>query len=168
MWRWNMQIAIWAGLVFVQNHPNRKIVCPEPKLKCTLTKAISQRRGCNLRICQKDRFLFPSQLTQGRNVTNENKAKGGKTLAFSRGSAPELRKVSSYHLWVKMWKDTFPTKELGWVFPVFPAPPSCLTNVVCDSGRGQICNGGQRFVTPVTECHLLVITVSLHKLQHCH
>ena len=42
--------------------------------------------GVHLGICQKDRFLFPSQLTRGRNMTNEKQAKGGKTLAFSLGS----------------------------------------------------------------------------------
>ena len=63
--------------------------------------------------------------------------------------------TNATNVWIMKGKTNFLDPELGWVFPSLS---SRLTNVVCDSSGGQICNGGAKVChESVTECHLLVI-----------
>ena len=158
-----MQIAIWARVVFVQNHPNRKIVCPEPKLKCTLTmagRAIS--RGCTSEYVKKIDFSFRpnshgEEIWQMKIRPKVEKRWHSPVPSTARAGKSHEKSVSTNatNVWIMKGKTNFLDPELGWVFPSLS---SRLTNVVCDSSGGQICNGGAKVCHgSVTECHLLVI-----------
>lgn len=95
-------------------------------------------------------------------MTNENKAKGGKTLAFS--FPPGLRKVMRQNCERRLPAYFVKTDIAHFPNPlVSPSLAASLSNVVCDSSAAKYVMVGQRFVTPVTECHLLVITLSLRE-----
>ena len=208
MWRWNMQIAIWARLVFVQNHPNRKIVCPPsqnwnvhwqwlrgqypwagvhqgicqkdrfllPFWKSQLKNTCS--RGAGLRICHKDQFLFPSEL-RGEELWQMKIRPKVEKRWHSPVPSPDQSwekpweisecQLSIAKVWVMKEKAPLFRGQRSWFSDLWS---SCLTNVVCDSSRGQICNGGAKVCHGCRRVsfvgHNGVIRTSVMRTPHCH
>ena len=136
-------------------------------LKITTKNTCS--RGAGLWICHKDQFFFPSELRGEELWQMKIRPKVEK-----RWHSPFLQ--GSGKFWDPQWRP-LPGKNRHYSFPQpfgVPSLAASLSNVVCDSSRAKYVMVGQRFVTAVTECHLLVITLWLRECsalgqdQDCH